>query len=136
MTKRSRRLDHQLRAAAALEINPGPVMGLLAEVIDDLREECDDLPTQFEADMILAGELAHRLDAAIQLGDPILELFDGLILWFVALGAIGIWRSVARSERLRGSKLDRLRDRLERRGPRMAARARKRLERRISRLEG
>ena len=66
--------------------------------------------------------------------DPLLEALDGIVIFFVALAAIGIWRAVARREQLRGATLDRLRDRLEKRGPKMAARAKTRLERRIKRL--
>ena len=131
--KRAKRLLHRANAAAFLEEHTGPVMGMLSDVIHDLAEEVSGLK-QFEQDAAYAAELSFRLDNSIQLGDPLLEALDGIVIFFVALAAIGIWRAVARREQLRGATLDRLRDRLEKRGPKMAARAKTRLERRIKRL--
>ena len=131
--KRAKRLQHRANAAAFLEEHTGPVMGMLSDVIHDLAEEVSGLK-QFEQDAAYAAELSFRLDNSIQLGDPLLEALDGIVIFFVALAAIGIWRAVARREQLRGATLDRLRDRLEKRGPKMAARAKARLERRIKRL--
>ena len=128
------RMKKRKEAAAVLERHSGPVMTMLADVVNDLAAENEGL-RQFEADMQLAAELSYRLDNAIQFGDPLLEALDGVVTFFVALGAIGIWRAVAHQEKLRGERLDRLRDRLEKRGPKMAELARRHLERRIKRLE-
>ena len=133
MSSRSRRLAHKQRAAEVLEQQSGPVLGLLADVVSDLSEECEGLST-LEADLQYAGELSFRLDRMIQLGDPIAEALDGIITFFIALGAISIWRHVARKEKLRGARLDRLKEKLKERGPVMAPLARKRLQRRIKRL--
>ena len=84
---------------------------------------------QFEADFAMAMELGHRLDAAVAFSDPLVEALDGVITSFVALIAIGIYRSACRAEKLRGARLERMR------GPKMATFVRKGLERRIKRLE-
>ena len=134
MSAQSRRLAKRQEAAAVLEKHSGPVMKMLAEVVSDLATESEGL-RQFEADMQVAAELSYRLDKAVTFDDPLFEALDGVVTFFVALGAIGIWRAVAHQEKLRGKRLDRLRDRLEKRGPKIAAHARRRLERRIKRLE-
>lgn len=110
-------------------------MEILASVVGDLSEECEGLST-FEADLQYAGELSYRLDKAIQLGDPIAEALDGIVTFFIALAAIGIWRSVARKEKLRGAKVDKLKSRLLEKGANMAPLVKKRIQRRIKRLEG
>ena len=135
MSKRSKRLERKRAAASVLEAHSGPVMEILASVVGDLSEECEGLST-FEADLQYAGELSYRLDKAIQLGDPIAEALDGIVTFFVALAAIGIWRSVARREKLRGAKIDRLKSRLLEKGANMAPLVKKRIQRRIKRLEG
>lgn len=134
MSKQARRMQKRGDAAAFLEKHTDPVMKMLSGVIHDLADEVDGLK-QFEQDAAYAAELAYRLDKSIPLGDPLLEALDGIIIFFVALGAIGIWRAVARRDRLRGAQLDRLKARLEKRGPKMAKAARARLQRRITRIE-
>lgn len=134
MSKRDRRMKHRVDAAKFLETHSGPVMSMLAEVVQDLAEETDSM-RQFEADFAMAMELGHRLDAAVAFSDPLVEALDGVITSFVALIAIGIYRSACRAEKLRGARLERLRDRLRMRGPKMATFVRKGLERRIKRLE-
>ena len=133
MSSRERRLQHKLRAAKVLESHSGPVMVMLADVVHDLAEEHEGM-RQFEIDLALAAELAWRLDNAIEFGDPLLEALDGIITMFVALAAIGIWRAIARRDRLRGERLERLQGKLSEKGPKMAVHARRHLERRISRL--
>jgi hypothetical protein len=134
MSKQKRRMEKRVDAAKFLEQHTGPVMGMLAGVVHDLAEEVDGLK-QFEQDAAYAAELAYRLDNSIQLGDPLLEALDGIIIFFVALGAIGIYRAACRAEKLRGARLERLKTKLEERGPRMAKAARARLARRIKRIE-
>jgi len=129
-----RRQAKRAEAASFLEEYSGPVMDKLVGVIGDLADEVEGL-SQFEQDAAYAAELSYRLDKAIVLGDPLLEALDGIVIFFVALAAIGIYRSIARREKLRGARLDRLKERLDARGPRMARAARLRLERRIRRLE-
>ena len=134
MSSRSRRLAHKKQAAVVLEAHAGPVMEMLASVVSDLSEECESMST-FEADLQYAGELSYRLDKLVQLNDPLAEALDGIITFFISLAAIGIWRSIARKDKLRGAKLDRLKSRLAERGPKMVPAVRKRIQRRISRLE-
>mgnify|MGYP003627407344 CR=1 FL=1 len=134
MSKQIRRLEKKKAAAAFLENHTGPVMSMLAEVVEDLAEETEGM-RQFDADLSLALELGHRLDEAVTFPDPVLEALDGVVASFVALVAIGIYRAACRAEKLRGAKLDRLRDRLESRGPKMAKFARRHLERRIKKIE-
>ena len=134
MSKQTRRMEKKREAAAFLETHSGPVMKMLAQVVEDMAEECEGL-RQFDADFQMAIELGHRLDKAVDLPDPVLEALDGVIATFVALIAIGVYRAACRAEKLRGAKLDRLTRRLEERGPRMAAARRGHLESRIKRLK-
>ena len=78
MSKRDRRLQKRADAAAFLENHSGPVMSMLAQVVEDLAEDNANL-TQFEADMALALELGHRLDQAVNFPDPVLEALDNVI---------------------------------------------------------
>jgi len=130
---RSRRLEHKRKAAEAIEKHSGPVLNLLSEVVHDLADEVEGL-SQVEEDLAHCMELAHRIDKAIKLSDPILEALDGLIIFFVAAAAVGIYRSIERRSRMKGKRLDRLRKKLEDRGPAMSKLARQRLEKRIARL--
>ena len=131
--KRARRLEHKRKAAEAIEAHSGPVLGLLSEVVADLAEEVEGM-SQVEEDLAYCMELAHRIDRAIKLSDPILEALDGLVIFFVAAAAVGIYRSIERRSRMQGKRLDRLRKKLEDRGPMMSKLARARLEKRIARL--
>jgi hypothetical protein len=133
-TTRNKRLQHKLAAAKALEANAGPIMGLLAGVVEDLGEEVEGL-NQFQQDAEMAAELAYRLDNAIKVPNEIIEALDGIVIFFVALAAIGIWRAAARKEQLRGKRLTKLKSRLEEHGSRMAPFHRRDVERRIKRLE-
>ena len=134
MSKRDRRIQKRSEAALVVEQHSGPIMRLLVDVITDLAPEVDGLH-HFEQDAAFAAELAYRLDNSSQFTDPLFEALDGVITFFVALAAVGIYRAVCRSEKLRGSKVDHLRSRLESRGPKMAKSARARLKRRVKRLE-
>ena len=134
MGKRDRRLQHRVNAAAFLEKNTDPVMSLLADVVHDLAEEVDGLK-QFDADLALAIELGHRIDNMVAWPDELMEPLDSVIAMFVALIAVSIYRAACRAEKLRGAKIERLKERLEKRGPKMAKLARTRLDRRIKRLE-
>jgi len=130
---RARRLEHKRRAAEAIEKHSGPVLNLLADVVHDLAEENEGL-SQVEEDLALASELAFRIDRALVLKDPLLEALDGLIALLVAGVAVAVYRSIERRSRMQGKRLDRLRKKLEDRGPLMSKIARERLEKRIARL--
>ena len=133
-SKKDRRMEKRQQAADFLNAHSGFVMDQLVQVISDLSDEVEGL-NHFDQDAAFAAELAYRLDRAVAFPDPILEALDGVIAFFVALGALGIYRSIARKERLRGKRLDKLRERLKAKGPKMAKAARYRLKRRIARIE-
>lgn len=133
MSKQARRMQKRADAAAFLEQHSGPVMSMLVDVIGDLAPEVEGL-TNFEQDAAYAAELAYRFSQLIP-GDALAREIAKVVGFFVALAAIGIYRSIVRREKLRGKRLDILRDRLETRGPKMAKAARARLGRRIKRLE-
>ena len=130
---RARRLEHKRKAAEAIEKHSGPVLNLLADVVHDLAEENEGL-SRVEEDLALASELAFRIDRALVLKDPLLEALDGLIALLVAGVAVAVYRSIERRSRMQGKRLDRLRKKLEDRGPAMSRLARERLEKRIARL--
>jgi len=126
-------LRHKQKATEAIETHSGPVLGLLAEVVHDLAEEVDGL-SQAEQDLAFCAELSHRMDKAIKLRDPIAEALDGLVLFFVAAAAVGIYRAVQHGHKVKAGRVARLKRRLEEHGPQMVSAARQRLERRIKRL--
>jgi len=132
---RSRRLDHKRKAAEAIERHSGPVLSLLVDVIGDLNDEVGN-ESQVEQDLAWAGELAHRLDRAVKLNDPLLEALDGIVLFFVAAAAVGIYRAIEGSNNRKVKRLARLKERLAKLGPSMSSHMRRNLERRIKRLEG
>lgn len=134
MSSTQRRLAKKVEAARFLEKHTDPLMNMLAEVIDDLAEDNAGL-TVFAQDMNLAIELGWRLDELFVSEDPLFEAIDSAIGALIALAAIGIWRAVCRAEKLRGQRLDKLKARLQARGPDMAVGIRRRLERRIKRIE-
>ena len=123
----------QLDAARAVEKNHGKVMGVLAQCLEDLGPELEGLG-QFQQDLVLAGEVSYRLDKMINLGDPIAEALDGVIIWFAALAAIGAWRGIEKQHRLRGKRLVSLQAALASDGERWTTAHRNRVERRIARL--
>ena len=131
-TSAERRKQKRAEAAQVLEAHSGPVMAMLVEVVADLADEVEGMK-QFQADAAMAAELAYRLDTAVPFGDPLLEALDGIIAFFVALAAIGIYRGIRRAEKLRAAKLKRLRKKLDKPGSNDIARAR--IERKIKRLE-
>ena len=129
----NKRGARQLEAARAVEQHHGRIMGILAECLDDLAPELEGIG-QFQQDLVLAGEVAYRLDKMINLGDPIAEVLDGVVIWFAALAAIGAWRAIERQHRLRGKRLATLQAALASDGERWTTAHRNRVERRISRL--
>jgi len=132
---RARRLEHKQRAAEAIERHSGPVLSLLVDVIGDLNDEVGN-ESQVEQDLAWAGELAHRLDRAIKLKDPVLEALDGIVLFFVAAGAVAIYRHICGASNRKVKRLARLKERLATLGPSMSSHMKRNLERRIKRLEG
>lgn len=123
----------QLDAARAVERHHGKVMGVLAECLEDLAPELEGIG-QFQQDLVLAGEVSYRLDKMVNLGDPIAEALDGVVIWFAALAAIGAWRAIEKQHRLRGKRLASLQAALASDGERWTRAHRSRVERRIARL--
>lgn len=64
-----------------------------------------------------------------------MEAADWFIYYLASLAVIGIVRAVERSMKRKKDKLGKLQRRLEERGPKMAKAARRRIERRIARIE-
>ena len=77
----NKRGARQLDAARAVEQHHGRIMGILAECLEDLAPELEGIG-QFQQDLVLAGEVSYRLDKMINLGDPIAEALDGVVIWF------------------------------------------------------
>jgi hypothetical protein len=127
-------MQKRKEALGALRASSGPVLSMLGDVVHDLSEEVDGLRT-FEQDAAFAAELAWRIDKRVQLSDPVLEALDGVIIFFVALAAVGIWRAAARRDKLRNARIDRIQAKLKERGPQLADAMQKRLERRLKRLK-
>ena len=64
-----------------------------------------------------------------------MEALDFFGFFLASLAAIGIYRAIEKSMARRKEKADKLKRRLEERGPKMAAAAKRRIERRILKLE-
>lgn len=134
MGKRSRRLANEKKAADFVERHHGPMADLLEKVSADLGGELVGLP-QAQADARMAAEMAYRLDKAIEIPNEIVEALDWFAFFLASLAVIGIVRSIERTAKRKKERLGNLKRKLTERGPRMAKAARRRLERRIKRLE-
>jgi hypothetical protein len=133
MSRADRRQQKRAEAAAFLEKHHDPIAKMLVGVVSDLAPEVEGLRF-FEQDAAYAAELAFRL-SRVAPTDAFGREVVRVVAFFVALAIVGIYRSVMRREKMRDKTLDRLESRLLERGPKMATAARKRLERRIARLE-
>lgn len=134
MGKRNRRLANEKKASDFVEKNHGPMADLLEKVSADLGGELFGLP-QAQADARLAAEMAYRLDKAIAIPNEIVEALDWFGFFLASLAVIGIIRSIERTAKRKKVRLLNLNRKLTEKGPRMAQAARRRLERRIARLE-
>jgi len=134
MGKRSRRLANEKKAADFVERHHGPMADLLEKVSADLGGELVGLP-QAQADARMAAEMAYRLDKAIEIPNEIVEALDWFAFFLASLAVIGIVRSIERTAKRKKERLGNIKRKLTERGPRMAKAARRRLERRIKRLE-
>jgi len=133
-TNREKRLARERQAATFIEKHHGPMAALLQEVTEDIGAELTSL-SQIQRDSRLAAEMAFRLDNAIQVPNELIEALDWFGFYLGSLIVIGIVRAVERSIKRKKERADKLKKRLEERGPRMAKAARRRIERRIARLE-
>ena len=133
-TNREKRLAKERQAAAFIEQHHGPMAELLQDVTQDIGAELTSLP-QIQRDSRLAAEMAFRLDNAIQVPNELIEALDWFGFYLGSLIIIGIVRAVERSMKRKQERAAKLKKRLEDKGPRMAKAARRRIERRIARLE-
>ena len=126
------RQQKRLAAAAFLEKHHDPIAVMLIGVVGDLTEEVEGM-RMWEADAALASELAYRLSRLMP-GDALAREIAKVIIMFVALLAVGIYRLASRRLFRREKRLDRLEAKLLKRGPKMIASHRKHLEHRIAKL--
>jgi hypothetical protein len=132
--KAQSRRQKEKQAAAFVGRHHDQMLGLLLNVTEDIGEELVGL-NQIQRDSRLALEMAYRLDNAIEIPNELLEALDFFGFFLASLAAIGIYRAIERSMKQKKETAEKLKRRLEERGPRMAVAARRRIERRIARLE-
>jgi hypothetical protein len=112
LEKRARRLKKQLLALEALEKSPGKIVDLAREVLDEFGDDWKGLP-QFVRDAEWAGEISYRVDKMIEFDNEIVEMLDGVVVFFVALGAIGIVRGRKAQKKRISKKLEKVEKRLK-----------------------
>ena len=134
-TNRDKRLAKERQAAAFVEKNNGQMVALLQSVTQEIGEELVGL-SQIQRDSRLAAEMAYRLDSAIEIPNELIEALDWFGFYLGSLIVIGIYRAIERASKRKREKASKLKKRLEDNGPRMAKAAKRRIERRIARLEG
>ena len=133
------RATREAAAAAFLERNAGAMGDLLLKVSGDLADELAGL-TRGQQDARLAAEMAYRLDRATDwqkiIPDAtvglVVELLDFFGYFLASLGVIAALRKLER----RGLIASSLREQLEAEGEWWGRQRRRRVERRIRRLEG
>jgi hypothetical protein len=128
LSRQQKRID----AAAFLEKHHDPIAVMLIGVIGDLTEEVEGM-RNFEADAAYAAELAYRLSRLMP-GDALAREIARVVVFFVALLAVGVYRHASQRLFRREKRLDRLERRMIDKGPKMIAAHRKHLERRIAKL--
>ena len=133
-TNRERRLAKEKQAASFVEQHHSQMAALLQDVTKEIGGELVGL-SQIQRDSRLAAEMAYRLDKAIEVPNELVEALDWFGFYLGSLIVIGIYRAVERAMKRKKEKADKLKKRLDERGPRMAKAARRRVERRIARLE-
>jgi hypothetical protein len=133
-TNREKRLARERQAAAFVEKNNGHMVTLLQSVTEDIGEELVGL-SQIQRDSRLAAEMAFRLDNAIDVPNELIEALDWFGFYLGSLIVIGIYRAIERAMKRKKERAAKLKKRLADNGPRMAKAARRRIERRIARLE-
>ena len=133
-TNREKRLLKEREAASFVEKNQEQMFALLKDVTDDIGEELVGL-TVWQKDSRTAMEMAYRLDNAIAIPNELIEALDFFGFYLGSLIVIGIYRAVERAMKRKKETAEKLKRRLDERGPRMAKAAKRRIERRIARLE-
>ena len=132
--KKASRLQKEKEAAAFVNKHNDKMLALLLDVTEDIGSELVGL-NQIQKDSRLALEMAYRLDKAIQIPNELAEALDFFGFFLASLAAIGIYRAIEKAMKRRKERLEFLRGRLEERGPHMAKIAKRRIERRIAKLE-
>lgn len=135
-TKQSKRLERERAAAKFLEDNHPQMAEMFERVATDLGAELDSLP-KAQRRARQAAEMAYRLDSMADLSgfSPIIEALDYFAFFLAALGFLALVDSIEAAAKRKKERVIRLRERLAHRGPKMTAAARRRVERRIKRLE-
>ena len=133
-TNREKRLRKEREAAAFVQRNQEQMFSLLESVTGDIGEELVGL-TVWQRDSRIALEMAYRLDEAIDIPNELAEALDFFGFYLGSLIVLGIYRSIERAMKRKKERAEKLRKRLDERGPRMAKAAKRRIERRIARLE-
>lgn len=111
LEKRARRLKMQIAAIDALEQSPGKIVSMAKDVLAEFGDDWKGLP-QFVRDAEWAGELAYRVDKMVEFDNEIAEALDGVVVFFVALGAIGIVRGRNAQKKRMGRKLRKIEKKL------------------------
>ena len=133
-TNREKRLAKEKAAAAFVEQHHGAMVDLLQDVTQDIGAELTSL-SPIQRDRRLAAEMAYRLDNAIAIPNELVEALDWFGFYLGSLVVIGLVRAVERGMKRKRETAAKLKKRLEEKGPRMAKAAKRRIERRIARLE-
>lgn len=135
-TKQSKRLERERAAAQFLEANHPKMAEMFESVAVDLGAELDSLP-KAQRRARQAAEMAYRLDNMVDLAgfSPIAEALDYFAFFLAALGFLALVDSIEAAAKRKKEKVVKLREKLKQRGPKMTTAARRRIERRIKRLE-
>ena len=133
-TNREKRLAKERQAASFVEKNNAQMVALLQDVTQEIGAELVGL-SQIQRDSRLAAEMAYRLDNAIEIPNELVEALDWFGFYLGSLIVIAIYRAIESGMRRKKEKASKLRKKLEDNGPRMAKAAKRRIERRIARLE-
>ena len=107
---------------------------LLLDVTEDIGSELVGL-NQIQRDSRIALEAAHRLDKAINIPNELAEALDFFGFFLAALAVLGVVRAIEKDMARKKERKEKLERRLQERGPKMAAAAKRRIERRIAKLE-
>jgi hypothetical protein len=134
--KRMKRLERERQAASFVEHNHKFLAHVFEGVAKDLGAELEG-ESKATRRAREAAEMAHRLDSLTDLSgiSPLLEALDWFGYFLASLGFLALVDSIELQAKRRNERIEKLEDRLAKRGPTMIARRKSRLERRIARLK-
>ena len=134
--KRTRRLEKERAAADFIEKNHPKLAEVFEDVARDLGEELVGL-SKATRRARQAAEMAHRLDQMVDLSglSPIAEALDYFGFFLASLGFLAIVDGIEAAAKRRKERATKLREKLEEKGDRISAIAKRRITRRIARLE-